>query len=34
VLHGGSGISDADFVKAIRRGIRKINIYTAMNDHG
>lgn len=33
VLHGGSGISDADFVKAIRRGIRKINIYTAMNDH-
>ena len=33
VLHGGSGISDADFVKAIRRGIRKVNIYTAMNDY-
>jgi len=33
VLHGGSGISDADFVRAIRRGIRKVNIYTAMNDY-
>lgn len=32
VLHGGSGISDVDFVQAIRRGIRKVNIYTAMND--
>jgi fructose-bisphosphate aldolase class II len=33
VLHGGSGISDADFVRAIRGGIRKVNIYTAMNDY-
>ena len=33
VLHGGSGISDPDFVKAIRKGIRKVNIYTAMNDY-
>lgn len=32
VLHGGSGIPDADFVRAIRGGIRKVNIYTAMND--
>lgn len=29
VLHGGSGISDADFQKAIRLGIRKVNIATA-----
>lgn len=29
VLHGGSGIADEDFVKAIRCGINKINIYTA-----
>ncbi len=29
VLHGGSGISDADFQEAIRRGIRKVNIATA-----
>ena len=29
VLHGGSGISDADFQEAIRCGIRKINIATA-----
>lgn len=28
VLHGGSGISDADFQKAISLGIRKINFYT------
>ncbi len=33
VLHGGSGISDGDFVRAIRSGIRKVNIYTAMNDY-
>jgi fructose-bisphosphate aldolase class II len=31
VLHGGSGISDADFQKAIRLGISKINIYTEMS---
>lgn len=29
VLHGGSGIADADFVEAIRLGINKVNIYTA-----
>ena len=29
VLHGGSGISDADFQEAIRCGIRKVNIATA-----
>ncbi len=30
VLHGGSGISDDDFRKAISLGIAKINIYTEM----
>ena len=29
VLHGGSGITDADFQEAIRCGIRKVNIATA-----
>ncbi len=28
VMHGGSGISDADFKKCIHNGIRKINFYT------
>jgi len=32
VLHGGSGISDADFREAIRRGISKVNIYTHLAD--
>jgi fructose-bisphosphate aldolase class II len=32
VLHGGSGISEADFVEAIRSGINKVNIYTAMDE--
>ncbi len=32
VLHGGSGISNEDFVKAIRCGINKVNIYTAMDE--
>ncbi|MDR1438946.1 MAG: class II fructose-bisphosphate aldolase [Clostridiales bacterium] len=32
VLHGGSGLSDADFVAAVENGVRKVNIYTAMND--
>jgi fructose-bisphosphate aldolase class II len=31
VLHGGSGISDADFRKAITLGIAKINFYTEMS---
>ena len=29
VLHGGSGISDRDFQKAVSMGIRKVNIATA-----
>ena len=33
VLHGGSGLSDADFTEAVKNGINKINIYTAMNDN-
>ncbi|WP_026971022.1 ketose 1,6-bisphosphate aldolase [Aliagarivorans marinus] len=32
VLHGGSGISDADFRRAIDLGIRKINFFTGMSD--
>ena len=32
VLHGGSGISDEDFWKCIRLGMRKINITTANLD--
>lgn len=28
VMHGGSGISDEDFVKVINQGVRKINYYT------
>ena len=31
VLHGGSGISREDFRRAIDRGVRKINIFTAAN---
>jgi len=31
VLHGGSGISDNDFKKAISLGIAKINFYTEMS---
>jgi fructose-bisphosphate aldolase class II len=31
VLHGGSGIGNEDFKEAIRCGINKINIYTAMD---
>ena len=31
VLHGGSGISNEDFQKAISLGINKINIYTEMS---
>jgi len=31
VLHGGSGLSDEDFKECIRRGIRKINIFTDMS---
>ena len=28
VMHGGSGLSDADYRQAISRGIRKVNYYT------
>lgn len=28
VMHGGSGVSDADYIKAINAGIRKINYFT------
>jgi ketose-bisphosphate aldolases len=31
VLHGGSGLTDADFEEAIKRGISKINIFTDIN---
>lgn len=30
VMHGGSGVSDADYQRAIRAGVRKINYYTYM----
>ena len=33
VLHGGSGISDADFKKCIELGIRKINVATALQQN-
>ncbi|MDR1827151.1 MAG: class II fructose-bisphosphate aldolase, partial [Methylobacteriaceae bacterium] len=32
VLHGGTGISDGDFQKAVAYGVRKINIATAIFD--
>lgn len=31
VLHGGSGLSDADFSRAIQEGISKVNIFTDIN---
>ena len=31
VLHGGTGISEHDFVKVIDYGVSKVNIYTAMD---
>lgn len=31
VLHGGSGLSDSDFKKAIHEGISKVNIFTDIN---
>ena len=34
VMHGGSGISDADFLAAIDRGVRKINYFTYMSKAG
>ncbi|MCB5952821.1 class II fructose-bisphosphate aldolase [Enterococcus sp. BWT-B8] len=34
VMHGGSGVSEADYKMAIRNGICKINYYTYMNKAG
>ncbi len=34
VLHGGSGLSDADFREAARRGICKVNIFTDLDKAG
>jgi fructose-bisphosphate aldolase class II len=34
VMHGGSGVSADDYVKAIRAGIRKINYYSYMSRAG
>ncbi len=34
VLHGGSGLQDDDFRKAVRRGICKINIFTDLDKAG
>ena len=34
VMHGGSGVSVADYKEVIRRGIRKINYYTYMAKAG
>jgi fructose-bisphosphate aldolase class II len=31
VLHGSSGVSDADLQEAVRAGMRKINIATHLN---
>ena len=31
VLHGGSGLTDDDFRKAIHDGISKVNIFTDIN---
>lgn len=34
VLHGGSGLSDEDFHKAVRAGISKVNIFTDLDKAG
>lgn len=34
VMHGGSGVSDADYTLSIRKGIRKINYYSYMAKAG
>ncbi len=34
VMHGGSGVSDDDYRRAIRNGIRKINYYSYMSRAG
>ena len=34
VIHGGSGVSSEDYVKAIKCGVRKINYYSYMSREG
>ncbi len=34
VMHGGSGVSDEDYTRVIRAGVRKINYYTYMAKAG
>ena len=34
VLHGGSGLSDSDFLEAAKRGICKVNIFTDLDRAG
>lgn len=34
VMHGGSGVSEADYIEVIKRGVRKINYYTYMAKAG
>lgn len=34
VMHGGSGVSESDYLEAIRNGITKINYYTYANKAG
>lgn len=34
VMHGGSGVSEADYYEVIKRGVRKINYYTYMAKAG
>ena len=34
VMHGGSGVSEADYEEVIRRGVRKVNYYTYMAKAG
>ncbi|MEG0378694.1 MAG: class II fructose-bisphosphate aldolase, partial [Eubacterium sp.] len=31
VMHGGSGVGDADFIEAIANGITKVNYFTYMS---
>ncbi len=34
VLHGGSGLTDADFREAVKRGVSKVNIFTDIDKAG
>lgn len=34
VMHGGSGVSEADYYEVIKRGVRKVNYYTYMAKAG